>query len=118
MRPHWRESPPRTPGYRVDARAIIPNEGAVWLLLYAPPQGGVAARLRKYREASADREAGWFSAESTTCPWRIAEITRRWASGRGRDSAAATGTKKSLMASAPSQDLAVVLPSPSAHVVD
>src|SRR6266516_1222031 len=32
------------------------------------------------------------------CPWRIPEITRRWASGRGRDSAAATGTKKSLMA--------------------
>src|SRR5438034_6329417 len=50
------------------------------------------------------------------CPWRIPEITRRWASGRGRDSAAATGTKKSLMASAPSQDLAVVLPSPSAHL--
>src|SRR5437773_9095361 len=52
------------------------------------------------------------------CPWRIPEITRRWASGRGRDSAAATGTKKSLMASAPSQDLAVVLPSPSAHPGD
>src|SRR6266704_366943 len=34
------------------------------------------------------------------CPWRIPEITRRWATGRGRDSAAATGTKKSLMASA------------------
>ena len=46
------------------------------------------------------------------------KITRRWESDRGRDSAAATGRKKSVMAPAPLQDLAVVLPSPSAHVVD
>jgi len=37
----------------------------------------------------------------------LLEVTRQSASDRGRDSAAATGTKKSLVASAPPQDLAV-----------
>jgi hypothetical protein len=43
----------------------------------------------------------------------LLKITRRWASDRVRDSAAATGTKQSLMASVLRQVLAAVLSSPS-----
>src|SRR5262245_22050658 len=48
-----------------------------------------------------------------TCPWRIPEITQRWASDTVRDSAAASGMKQSLTAHLQPLDLAAVLVSPS-----
>ena len=47
--------------------------------LLASPQGGVAARTKKYREASADREAGWFSDENKwkTTPVASASVAAR-----------------------------------------
>jgi hypothetical protein len=57
-------------------------------------------------------------APSFTCHGRIPEIMRRWASDKGRDSVAATDMNQSLIAWSLPPDRALVLPSPSAHVVD
>ena len=54
----------------------------------------------------------------STCPWRIPKIMRQWVSDKGRDSVAASEMNQVLLASPLSLDLAVVLPIPSAHVVD
>jgi hypothetical protein len=50
-----------------------------------------------------------------TCGRRIPENQRRWEFHRGRDSVAATGTKKSVTAYAAPLDLAVVLPKARVH---
>jgi hypothetical protein len=59
-----------------------------------------------------------FWIENRTCHGRIPEIMQRWASDEGRDSGGATDMNQSLIAWSLPPDLALVLPSPSAHVVD